>query len=242
MALESWEMIIFELAIGSLISGVLLFIFSIFTAGFRFGNAGLGGGHAGHLHIGHFHLAHFHVGHAHMGHVGHGGHIQGQQHGGLNQNPSTPILLVVSAFMLMFGAIGTLVYQSELFDPISRLILVIIIPLKLVKVITMLWNKMVENESGYEIPIVSVDNQVKTLTDVDEKGGLVLADTGNLSDPSTLHPEEKMKMPAKTLPGVSIERNQVAYVIDIDERNTLLIDLWPKQAKKENLFDNSNSN
>ena len=62
---------------------------------------------------------------------------------------------------------------------------------------------------------------------------MVLADTGNLSQPDTLHAGEKMKMQAKTLAGISIERDSIAYIIDIDQKNTLIIDLWPKQAKKE---------
>ena len=68
---------------------------------------------------------------------------------------------------------------------------------------------------------------------VDEYGGLVLADTGDLDRPETIHSDEKMKMQAKTLPGVTIDRNSIAYVISIDEKNTLIIDLWPKQAKKD---------
>ena len=241
MALESWELIIFNLALGSLISGFLLFFFSIFTAGFHSGNAGHGHvGHVGHTsHLGHIshlnHLPHIpHIPHLHIGHASHGAHAHGHVHHGgkLEQNPSTPILLIISAFMLMFGAIGTVIYQLQLYDPIFRIFSVILIPLFFVKLVSVIWNKLVSNEFGYAIPTVSIDNQVKTLTAVDEKGGLVLADTGNLDKPDTLH-DEQIKMFARTLPGVSIERNNIAYVIDIDPKNALIIDFWPRVAKKE---------
>ena len=228
MALESWELIIFNLAFGSLISGFLLFFFTIFTAGAHFG--GGHGGHIGHtLHLGHF--GHFQVDHTvQHGHVHHTG--KG------DQNTSTPILLIISAFLLMFGAIGTAIYQSQLFNPIFRLLSVILFPLIFVKLVTIIWDKLISSEFGYDIPTVSVDNQVKTLTVVDENGGLVLADTGDLNFPETLHgpktlqANEHIKMSAKTLPGVLIERDNIAYVIDIDQKNTLIIDSWPRIAKK----------
>ena len=212
MALESWELIIFNLAIGSLLSGALLFFFSIFTSGFQFGHFGHG---------------------SHVGHIGHFSHFHTHLSSKINQNASTPILLIFSAFLLMFGAIGTVIYQSEWFNPWIRLLLAIFLPLIFVKLVSLFWNKLVTNESGYEIPVVSIDNQVTTLTSVDETGGLVLADTGDLNRPDTLRSGEKMKMPAKTLPNIVIERGQIAYVIDIDKKNTLIIDLWPKQAGKK---------
>ena len=239
MALEPWEIIISDLALGSLISGFLLFFFSVFTAGFHFGGHGGHSGHGGHGHFGHigqhFHVnTHLHLSqHFHFGHAGHGGHAHGHaQHGAkLEQNPSTPILLIVSAFLLMFGAIGTVVYQLALFDSLIRILLVFVFPIVFVKLVSKGWDKLVGNEFGYDIPTVSIDNQVKTLTNVDEKGGLVLADTGDWERPETLKADEKMKMYAKTLPGVSIERETIAYVIDIKD-NALIIDLWPRQAKK----------
>ena len=237
MALESWEMIIFDLAIGSLISGVLLFFFSIFTAGFHFGHVSHGGGHSGHFHIGHFHIGHLHLGHLHVGHFhfGHTGHVSAhaQHQARFDQNPSTPIFLIIAAFMQMFGAVGTVNYQSEILTPFYRILLVILIPLACVKLVDIAWNRIAGKEYGYEIPTVAIDNQVKTLTSVDEKGGLVLADTGDLNRPESLNIDEKIKMIARTLPGVVIERDQIAYVIDIDQKNTLVIDLWPKPAKKE---------
>ena len=234
MALESWELIIFNLAVGSLLGGFLLFFFSIFTAGFHFGHGGHST-HTGHLsHFGHwFHIPHFgHFGHfLHMGHASHT-HIHTQHGAKFDQNPSTPILLIFSAFLLMFGAIGTVIYQMD-FNPLLRILLVITIPLVFVKLVSILWNKLVSYESGYEIPTVSIDNQVKTLTVVDEKGGLVLAETGDLDEPNSHRLDEQIKMFARTLPGVSIERDNTAYVIDIDQKNTLIIDFWPRIAKKE---------
>ena len=226
MVLASWELIIYQLSLGSLVSGFLLFPFSILTSGVHFGHVNHG------VHFGHFgNFGHFiHTGHFHFGHHS---HINLKQQAKANQNPSAPIMLILSALLLMFGAIGTVIYKLELFDPLLRILLVIAIPLVFVKVVMMAWNKVVENDHGNNIPIVAIDNQVTTLTNVDELGGLVLADTGDLNQPETLHSNEKMKMQAKTLPGISIERDTVAYIIDIDQKNTLIIDLWPKQTDKK---------
>ena len=223
MALESWEIVIFQLAIGSLVSGFILCVFSIFTAGFHFGHVGRG------THLGH--LAHF--GHlTHLGHHSHA-HIHAKKQARASQNPETPLILILSVFLLMFGAIGTVIYNLELFDPVLRILLVIFLPVITVKVVTIAWNKLVGKEHGIQIPIVSIDNQVITLTNVDDRGGLVLADTGDLDHPETLHSGEQIKMQAKTLQGVSIERDTIAYIIDIDQKNTLIIDLWPKEVDKK---------
>ena len=188
MTLASWEITLFQLSIGSLFSGVLLFFFSMYTAEF---------------------------------------------HPKFHKNPSAPILLLMASFLLMFGAVGTAIYQSQIFNPIIRIILVIFFPIGFVKFISILWGRYTKTEHGIDIPTVTVDNQVLTLTNVDENGGLVLADTGNFDQPETLRLHEKMKMQARTLPGMQIDRDQVAYVIDIDAKNTLIIDLWPKIAEKK---------
>ena len=248
MILESWETLILHLSFGSLIGGILLFLFSLITAEFHFGHDGSDISdlssdsdlHFGDLsseteiHIGgSFDLdggidadSHFEIGHSDTD-------ISG--HTKLEHNPSTPILLVISTFFLMFGAVGITIYESEIFNPILRLILAITIPIGFVKGISILWKKYTSVEHGYEIPTVTIDNQVKTLTNVDEKGGLVLADTGDYDRPETLRTHEKMKMQAKTLPGILIERDSIAYVVDIDEKNTLIIDSWPKLSKKKNV-------
>lgn len=232
MALESWEITVFQLAVGSLVSGFILVIFSIFTAGFHFGHINRG------THVGHFnhslHLGHLsHVGHLfHFGHHAHV-HVHAKKQSRAGQSPETPIILILAVFLLMFGAIGTVIYKLELFDPVLRILLSLFLPIVIVKVVSMAWNRTAGKDHGIQIPMVSIDNQVITLTNVDDRGGLVLADTGNLDDPKSLHSEEKMKMQAKTLAGVSIDRDTVAYIIDIDSTNTLIIDLWPKQVEKK---------
>ena len=191
VALTSWELTLFDLSVGSLISGILLFIFSMYTTRF---------------------------------------HIKFLK----QQKSSTPIVLLLASFLLIFGAVGFSIYQSQIYDPLVRSILVIIIPICFVLLVNYIWGKYTGKDHGIEIPVVTIDNQVRTLTEVDENGGLVLADTGNYDKPETLRLNEKMKMQAKTLPGNKIDRDSIAYVIDIDAKNTLIIDLWPKIAKKKN--------
>ena len=235
MLLESWEIVVFQFSLGSLLGGILLFIFSLFTAEFHFG------GHEGaeindfsndtDLHFdGHFQsFGNIEAdGNAGIDHLdSHDVHINKIDH-----NPSTPILLVLSTFLLMFGTTGTIIYQEEILNPFIRILLVLLVPIVFVKFISWIWQRLTRTEYGYEIPKVTIDNQVRTLTKVDEYGGLVLADTGDLDRPETIHSDEKMKLSAKTLPGVTIDRNSIAYIISIDEKNTLIIDLWPNQAKK----------
>ena len=201
-------------------------------------------------HVPHFHFHFGHHAHISHGHVSHGGvhaqvhtqvHTHAQHQAKFQENPETPIMLILSVFLLMFGAIGTVIYSMGIFNPVIRILLTIFLPIIIVKVVSILWNKVVENDTGSNFPIVSIDNQVLTLTAVDENGGLVLADTGDLSRPETLHSDEKMKMNAKTLVG-SIERDTIAYIIDIDQHNTLIIDLWPKQADKKKNFENPTLN
>ena len=191
MALLNWEFTLLELSVGSLISGILLFVFSMYS--FRF-------------------------------------HVRFLKH----QKSSTPIILLMASFLLMFGAVGYSIYESQILDPIERLIILILFPIVFVIAINEVWSKYTGQNHGIEIPTVAIDNQVRTLTDVDELGGLVLADTGTYDKPETLRLHEKMKMQAKTLPGTKIDRDSIAYIIDIDAKNTLIIDIWPKIAKKKN--------
>lgn len=190
LLLQSWEIDIFNLSLGSLLSGILLFVFSIYTTRF---------------------------------------HVKLLKH----QKSSTPIVLLMAAFLLMFGATGYSIYQSQIFDPLIRLILVIVLPIAFVLIINEVWARYTGLNHGVEIPTVAIDNQVLTITRVDEQGGLVLAETGSYDNPKMLR-HEKMKMQAKTLPGTEIDRDTIAYIIDIDAKNTLIIDLWPKIAKKKN--------
>ena len=248
MILQSWELIILELSIGSLLGGIVLFLFSLITAEFHFDHDSsdisdistdteihIGGSFDVSTDIDIDGDASFEIGHSDIGHseIGHTDIDTDVDNSNFDHNPSTPILLIISTFFLMFGGIGFAIYQSEFSSPIVRLILVLLLPIAFVKVISILWKKLTSKEHGLEIPFVTIDNQVKTLTYVDEKGGLVLADTGDYDRPETLKPNERMKMQAKTLPGIKIERDSTAYVIAIDEKNTLIIDLWPKIAQKK---------
>lgn len=251
MILEPWEIIILQLSYGCLLGGIVLFIFSIITAEFHTdhdtGNVSdlsveteihIGGSFeadsgvdldgSSHIDFGHSDIEHGEIGHSDVGQseFGHTDH-------NIDHNPSTPILLILGTFFLMFGAIGVSIYGTAFSVPIVRLIIVIGLPIGFVKFISFVWKRYTSKEHGLEIPFVTIDNQVIALTHIDERGGLVLADTGGYERPETLRAHEKMKMQAKTLPGVIIERNSTAYVIAIDEKNTLIIDLWPKIAPKK---------
>ncbi|MDH5582171.1 MAG: hypothetical protein OEY33_09730, partial [Bdellovibrionales bacterium] len=158
------------------------------------------------------------------------GHDHSHGHG---NDSAAPLLLLLSTFFLMFGSIGYPLYQSESLTMILRLIITFISPLFFVKLVSFIWRKYLANEFAYEVPKVKIDNEVKTLTRVDEKGGLVLADTADIDRVGQqLHFAGHIKMQAKTLPGVEIERDTKAFVIAIEPNDTLIIDLWPKPPSK----------
>ncbi|MHA2362457.1 MAG: hypothetical protein ACXAC7_00770 [Candidatus Hodarchaeales archaeon] len=151
---------------------------------------------------------------------------------GIHDTSPAPLMLLVSTFFLSFGILGTSFYNTEM-DSIIRLLLLIVIPIAFVKGTSLIWRKILIKEEAYEIPRVKIDNQIKTLTRVDEKGGLVLADTSDVDRAEEqLHLLGHIKMQAKTLPGVVFERNEIGYVIAKEKNNTLIIDRWPKPAHK----------
>jgi hypothetical protein len=248
MALESWELLILQVALGSLISGVILFIFSIIISGMSMGDSDIDSADtdldfdAG-LDIDMGVDVDIDVGididspdiNVDVGHVEVGsGEVESGFHSTHLHNSSAPILLLMSTFLLMFGSIGYPLYQYELFSPVLRLGVSIISPIFFVKIVSYIWRRYLSGEFAYEIPRVKVDNQVKTLTKVDEYGGLVLADTSDIDRAQEqLHLAGNIKMQAKTLPGVVIDRNQIAYVIAIEPNNTLIIDTWPKASKNK---------
>ncbi|OLS22992.1 MAG: hypothetical protein HeimC3_26890 [Candidatus Heimdallarchaeota archaeon LC_3] len=143
-----------------------------------------------------------------------------------------PFLLLLSSFLLSFGALGEILYNLAL-DPILRLLIVVSLPFLLTKGVSRLWKK-VAVDSSYEIPSVKIDNQVITLTTVDHNGGLVIADSSDINRPGEkLHLLGRIKMQAKTIPGNEpIPKGSIGYVVDIDKKQTLIIDLWPTPPQK----------
>ena len=164
---------------------------------------------------------------------GHINHIHGDHNlETISDSSPAPILLLLSSFMLSYGIMGEILFNLKI-DSLLRVLLIFGIPIALTKGISVLWKKLAKEQKGYEIPQVKIDNQVETLTRVDTQGGLVLADTSDIDRAhEKLHLLGKIKMQAKTLPGTEILANSIAYVIDIDNHNTLIIDKWPSSPKK----------
>ena len=248
MALESWEVWILQAAFGSLISGIILFVFSLIIAGMSMGDSDTDVSADSDID---FDAAididvdvdidvdidagiDIDTGDVDVGDVGVDTNgIEGGHETHVSHETTAPIILLLSTFLLMFGTIGYPIYDYELFSPLIRISISIITPILFVKGVSYFWRKYLSNEFAYEVPRVKVDNQVKTLTRVDENGGMVLADTSDIDrSEKQLHFIGSIKMQAKTLPGVLIDRDQIAYVIAIEPNDTLIIDTWPKAANK----------
>ena len=251
--LAPWENIFLSLVHGFLIGGLILFFFSLFI------NIGHGGDHDSGVDTesgieidGHGDIAletdispdinievdsnldisiETDIDHE----IGHGDH-SGDVHSITDTTPA-PFLLLLSSFMLSFGVMGEIVYSIEL-NPLFRILLLFMLPIFITKGISYLWKKLAV-ESSYEVPSIKIDNQVSTLTVVDEDGGLVIADTTDINRPKEkLHLLGRIKMQAKTIPGNKpIPKGKIGYVIDIDEKNTLIIDEWPTPPQKNKLSE-----
>lgn len=245
--LEPWEYMFLSLVHGFLIGGVILFLFSLFI------NIGHGGDHDSSIDPdsgieidGHGDItietsidssvevdidSDVDVSIDHD--VSHGDH-SGDVHSITDTSPA-PFFLLLSSFMLSFGVMGEIVYNIDL-NPLIRIFFLIAIPIVVTKGISYIWKKLAI-ESSYEIPSIKIDNQVLTLTTVDEKGGLVIADTTDINRPKEkLHLLGRIKMHARTIPGNKpIPKGSIGYVIDIDEKKTLIIDEWPTPPQKNKI-------
>lgn len=220
LELEVWEVLIREAAIGSFFGGIFLFIITVFTAGLNFTDHDIAADHDLDLD------ADVDV----DADVGGGFHV-GSEHS-FSGDAAAPVILIISTFLLTFGSLGYALYSIEI-NPILRLLFLIGIPFMAVKSVSFVWRKYLSKYDAYEVPKVKVDNQVKTLTTVDEKGGLVLADTSDINRvDKTLHLMGNIKLQARTRNGVFIKRNEIAYIIEITGNNTLIIDKWPNPSLK----------
>ncbi|NHJ02439.1 MAG: hypothetical protein EAX86_09915 [Candidatus Heimdallarchaeota archaeon] len=141
----------------------------------------------------------------------------------ISSTTPTPLMLLLGTFMITFGGSGMIFLDSGL-NPILSIVIIIILPIGVTYVTSKAWGKLAVEEI-YETALqtIKVDDQVKTLTNVDIQGGLVLIKTSSIHGPS--------KMAAKTKYGV-IAKDMTAYVADI-KGNILIIDEWPSSDSKE---------
>lgn len=131
-------------------------------------------------------------------------------------NP-TPLMLLIGTFLMVFGGIGTILLQTSI-NPIFIIGLTFIIPIGTTYGISKLWGKLAVSEI-YETPLqtIKIDDKVKTITTVDTDGGLVVIETSSIHGP--------IKIAAKTKYG-AIAKDMEAYVVKIDS-NAVIIDEWP---------------
>ncbi|HKZ39327.1 MAG TPA: hypothetical protein VJ044_00105 [Candidatus Hodarchaeales archaeon] len=215
LVLEPWEVIIKGIVDGFLIGGGLLFLFSLYSAlGSGLGSDSDGSGDV---------ASGIDSGVDSGLDIGDGGEIDaGHDIHDISDSTPAPLLLILATFTLAFGITGEVLYSIAL-DPLTRVVGVVVIPLLLSKGISLLWKRISKDTEGYPLPNIEVDNEVETITCVDEKGGIVVAETSEV---------QRIKMPARTRAGTEIPAKTIAYVVEIDKNKTLIVDLWPRPAQK----------
>ena len=140
---------------------------------------------------------------------------------GFDSDTPTPLMLLLGSFMISFGGTGVILLDSTL-NLLITLILIIAIPVGVTYSVSKAWAKLAVSEIyDTALETIKIDDEVKTLTTVDEEGGLVLIVTSSIHGP--------VKMAARTEVG-AIAKEMKAYVTKI-EKNTLVIDEWPSTEK-----------
>ena len=249
-ALEDWEILVRDICLGFLLSGIMLFLITVIFQGMHLfdHDTDIGADHdisADHdIGIDHDVSIDHDIGIDHDISVDHDigvDHDVSMDHdvsadhdismdSDLDGDYGTPapLLLLVATFMLIAGALGTSLYSlGDTVDPYARLGAVVAFLLFCTFLVSWTWGKVAKSSLiELEIDGVQADDDVVALTDIDENGGLVRARYIS-SDGET----GQIKMAAKTLPGVVVPKGATAYVID-KQGNTLLIDEWPNPSKE----------
>ncbi len=142
---------------------------------------------------------------------------------GVDADTPTPLMLLLGTFMITFGGSGMIFLETAL-DPILSIAIIFILPIGATYLTSKLWSRLAVEET-YETALqtIKIDDQVKTLTNVDSQGGLVIIETSSVHGP--------IKMAAKTKYGV-IAKDMTAYVAEI-KGNILIIDEWPLSDRND---------
>ncbi|MHA2232174.1 MAG: hypothetical protein ACXAB4_06770 [Candidatus Hodarchaeales archaeon] len=236
--LENWEIIVRDICLGLLISGIMLFLMTVFLQGMHLfdHDADIGADHDisadSDFGVDHDVSVDHDIGVDSDIGVDHDiamDHDLGGDFGGDYGTPA-PMLLLAATFMLIAGALGTSLYSlGDSIDSFARLGAVIAFPLFCTFLVSWAWGKVAKSSLiELEIDGVRANDDVVALTNVDESGGLVRAQYTS-SEGET----GQIKLPAKSLPGVIIPKGRTAYVID-KQGSMLLIDEWPNPAQEEN--------
>ncbi len=233
--LEDWEIIVRDISLGFLISGIMIFLLTVFLQGLHIfdHDTDLGTDHD--LSVDHD------IGVDHDLSVD---HDIGVDHdlsvdqdisfdhdlGGDYGTPA-PFFLLAATFLLVFGALGTSFYSlGDKVDPFVRLAIVVSIPIFCTLIVSWTWKKLAKSSLvELEIEGVRSNDDVIALTNIDEDGGLVRAQY--TKDDGTLI---QIKLPAKALPDVLILKGATAYIID-KQGSTLLVDEWPNQPNNKKM-------
>jgi hypothetical protein len=223
-----------QICLGSLVSGLLIFLLTlIFTGGHLFdhdadldhdidhevsfdhdiGDVDVGGDISIDKDI--------HIGVDKDIHVGVDKAVDLHDHG-FDADTPAPLMLLLGTFLISFGGTGVILLDSAIHFAIT-LSLIALIPIGVTYLVSKSWAKLAVSEI-YETALetISVDDEVKTLTTVDTDGGLVLIHTSSIHGP--------VKMSAKTRTG-AIAKGMIAYVVEV-QKNSVIIDEWPSTDKK----------
>ncbi|MFX0185003.1 MAG: hypothetical protein ACFE95_18115 [Candidatus Hodarchaeota archaeon] len=142
---------------------------------------------------------------------------------GIGDDTPTPLMLLLGTFMITFGGSGTILLNSAT-NPFLSVLFTFVLPIGVTLIVSKLWSKIAVSEIyDTALETIKIDDTVKTLTNVDTDGGLVVIVTSSIHGP--------IKMAAKTRYG-AIPKDMTAYVVEV-QGNTLIIDEWPSKEGEE---------
>ncbi|MHA1974209.1 MAG: NfeD family protein [Candidatus Hodarchaeales archaeon] len=220
---ETILLLLEQVCIGSLISGLIIFFLTLFLQGGHFFDSDTDFDHDVSLDHGDLNLdTDLSVDMDH----GPDFHVDkefGLKDHGFESDSPTPLMLLLGTFLITFGGIGLVLLQTNL-EPFSIILFSFLIPILTTVGMSKIWSRVTVSDT-YQTPLetIKIDDKVKTITTVDTDGGLVVIDTSSVQGP--------IKMAAKTKYG-AIAKNMEAYVIDI-QGNTLIIDEWSSVEEKQ---------
>lgn len=228
MVLSSFEYFIQQVCWGSLISGFIIFFLTLFLQGTHIFDSDHDIDHDVSGGIDHD------IDHDFSADLDHdidiGDHDASFDHDhDVDSDGAAPLMLLAATFMLTFGGLGVVLFGIAM-ETLSRLAIIFIIPIGTTYLVSRVWHKVAISEI-YETALerVKINAEVKTITAIDEKGGICLVYTDSTQGP--------IKIFAKTRYG-EIPKDSNAYVVEIQKSHIIIEEFPIEEPKEKSNYDN----
>lgn len=142
-----WDEVLLDISVGLFISGILLFVLTALLLGLHgFGDKSVDGHEIDGQDIGHDISDHDIDGDHDFSHDM-GGHEDVHSE---TSGDSAPIILLVSTFMLSFGAMGISLFQIQM-DSLIRALIIFSTPVVVTVIVSNIWKKIAKSELGAHV-------------------------------------------------------------------------------------------